>query len=248
MAQMIKGLLSLSTQFKLKVNSTIDHHTLCVACLAPGATSGLCPQCLAQLPRNRWACRRCALPLPGTAQPEALCGQCQTQPPPFWLTEAPWLYHFPVDQLIGRYKYQRQLSLGHPLIHAFVDHMAQVLETHPERRPELMVPSPMHPKRQRQRGFNQAEDIAEQLGCRLNIPWSITLIERSRSARRQSGLNRQQRQDNLRGIFQARGRAPRRVAIIDDVMTTGATARALAQALASAGAQEIQVWALARTP
>ncbi len=245
---MIKGLLSLSTRFKLKVNSAINHHSLCVACLTPGAASGLCPQCLADLPLNHWACRRCAQPLPECAQPDAMCGQCQSEPPPFCHSEAPWLYGFPIDQLIGRYKYRRQLSLGHPLIHAFAEHMAQVLEAHPERRPQLLVPSPMHSRRQRQRGFNQAEDIAEQLGSRLDIPWSVTLIERSRPARRQSGLNRQQRQDNLRGIFQAHARAPRRVAIIDDVMTTGATARALAETLASAGAREIQVWALARTP
>lgn len=245
---MIKGLLALSTQFTLKVNSTIRRHTLCVACLAPGATGGLCHHCIGRLPTNRLACRCCAMPLPDTAQQDALCGECLADLPPFQSAVAPWLYRFPVDQIIGRYKYRQQLSVGHGLVRAFVDHMEQQLAAHPERRPELLVPTPMHPQRQRRRGFNQAEDIAELLSERLGIPWTITLVQRSRSTPSQSGLNRQQRQTNLKGLFQATGRSPQRVAIIDDVMTTGATARALSQVLRNAGAREIQVWTLARTP
>ncbi|MDX1756770.1 MAG: ComF family protein, partial [Marinobacter sp.] len=193
---MIKGLLSLSTQFTPKVNSAIDRHTLCVACSVPSAAGGLCQACRRDLPANHHGCCRCALPLPLSAPPDSLCGECQADLPPFSATIAPWTYRFPVDQMIGRYKYHRQLSLGHALIRCFVDHIDQELAARPERRPHLLVPSPMHRSRQRRRGFNQAEDIAEKLSRRLGIPWSITLARRIRSAPSQSGLNRAQRQQN----------------------------------------------------
>jgi ComF family protein len=106
----------------------------------------------------------------------------------------------------------------------------------------------MHPKRRRQRGFNQARDIAEQLSTRLNIPLSGNLVQRQRTVQAQRTLSRAQRLANLQGVFQATGTPPPRIAIIDDVVTTGATARLLAHVLRQAGAEHIQIWALARTP
>ncbi|WP_245749958.1 ComF family protein [Marinobacter zhejiangensis] len=158
------------------------------------------------------------------------------------------MYQFPLNRMIGHYKYRRQLAFGHPLINLFGDHLASHLESSPEHRPDLLIPSPMHKKRRRQRGFNQADDIAEQLSKRLGIPWSSTTLERVRVAPRQSGLNRRQRMDNLKGVVRVNRRLPAKVAIIDDVMTTGATARILARELRSAGASDIQIWVLARTP
>jgi ComF family protein len=106
----------------------------------------------------------------------------------------------------------------------------------------------MHPQRRRQRGFNQARDIAEQLSTRLDIPLAGNLVQRRSTVQAQRTLNRAQRLANLQGVFQATGTPPPRIAIIDDVVTTGATARLLAQALQQAGAEHIQIWALARTP
>lgn len=245
---MIKRLLSLSTFIPLKVNS--DHRTVtqCVACLAAIRGYGLCPGCLADLPGNTHACQQCALPLPNLPGQAPHCGQCLAEPPPFDRVVAPWRYQFPVNRLISRYKYRQQRSLGMPLIRSLGSTLADELMASPELRPALLVPSPMHPVKQRRRQFNQAEDIAEQISRTLDIPWSVTLVKRRRGGVSQSGLGRQQRLVNLRNAFTVTGPVPAHIAIVDDVVTTGATARALAGALRQAGAERIQIWALARTP
>lgn len=106
----------------------------------------------------------------------------------------------------------------------------------------------MHPARRRARGFNQARDIAEKLGAALEIPVDAGLVRRVRKVKAQRGLSREARLANLHGIFEVRSEVPERVAIVDDVVTTGATMRVMALALRKAGAQDIQIWALARTP
>lgn len=258
---MIKGLRSLSTLLTPKVNSKEWIHTSlqaaqrllpsgggqCVACLAPDAHFGLCTPCRQDLPANRWHCRCCALPL-AFAGDETLCGQCLQDPPPFSRVIAPWRYRFPVDGMIQRYKFNGQRAFARPLISDFTDQVMSILENAPEQRPDLLVASPMHPARRRKRGFNQAADIAEQISRRSGIPWSADLVTRTRRTLPQRGLNRAQRLANLRGIYRVSRKPPLRVAIVDDVMTTGATARSLAEALIDAGAKDVQVWTLARTP
>lgn len=220
---------------------------LCVTCLEPQARFGLCTPCRQDLPANRWHCRCCALPL-AYAGNEVLCGQCLQDPPPFTRVIAPWRYRFPVDGMIQRYKYNGQRAFARPLIHDLAENLMSVLETTPERRPDLLVASPMHPARRRKRGFNQAADIAEHISGRSGIPWSADLVVRSRRTRPQRGLNREERLANLRGIYRVTRPPPAKIAIVDDVVTTGATARSLTEALLDAGAQEVQIWALARTP
>lgn len=106
----------------------------------------------------------------------------------------------------------------------------------------------MHRKRQRKRGFNQAADIAEALSLATDIPWSSELLRRTRATAAQSGLDRRQRLSNLKGVFEVTGEVPAHVAVVDDVVTTGATARTLATLLQQHGAQTVEIWALARTP
>jgi ComF family protein len=240
---MIKGLEALSTLLALKVNSSGS----CVACLEPAASFGLCTPCQEDLPRNRWHCRHCALPLAFPSN-DMTCGECLKSPPPFIRVIAPLHYRFPVDRMIRRYKDSGQRAFAKPLLHELANHLAETLDRHPDWRPDLLVPAPMHPARRRSRGFNQASDIAEHLSRTLTLPWSSNLAVRHRRARSQRGLDRNARIANLAGIFRIVEAPPARVAIIDDVVTTGATARLLAQALKQAGAREVQVWALARTP
>ncbi len=219
----------------------------CVACLEPDAHFGLCTPCRQDLPANRWHCRCCALPL-AFAGDETLCGQCLQDPPPFSRVIAPWRYRFPVDGMIQRYKYNGQRAFARPLINDLGEHLMATLDADPAQRPDLLLASPMHPARRRKRGFNQAADIAEQISKRSGIPWTTDLVTRNRRTRPQRGLTREERLANLRGIYQVTGTPPSKVAIVDDVVTTGATARSLAEVLLNAGATDVQVWALARTP
>lgn len=245
---MIKRLKLLSTQITSKVNSSLSLPGQCVACGAGFQGQGLCPACLKALPYNRQHCRQCALPLAFAPDKPVLCGECLKHPPSFDRVITPLRYQFPVNRLISRYKYSHQRSLGRPLISVLVSEVRIHLSLSSTLRPDILIPSPMHPAKQRKRGFNQAEDIAELLSLSLDVPWSVTLVTRLHAGTAQSGLNRQQRLANLRGAFVVTGRPPPRIAIIDDVVTTGATARVLAQALKTAGAKEVEVWALARTP
>lgn len=258
---MIKGLKSLSTLPTIKVNSkkwisrfrTSTEHLFplrgghCVACKEPLAHFGLCAPCRQDLPANHTHCRCCALPI-AYAGDELICGQCLQDPPPFSRIVAPWRYRFPIDGMIQRYKYNGQRSYARPLLHDLSAHLIAMLDDHPERRPDLLLASPMHPARRRTRGFNQAADIAEHISRRLDIPWSTDLVVRNRHTRPQRGLNREERLANLREIYQVTRPPPARIAIVDDVVTTGATARSLTEALRESGAREVQIWALARTP
>lgn len=240
---MIKGLEALSTMLALKVNSEGS----CVACLEPVASFGLCTGCRDELPWNRWQCRQCALPLAFPSD-RLTCGECLQAPPPFTRVIAPWHYRFPVDRMIHRYKSSGQRAFAKPLLYGLGQHLADVLKDQPDQTPDLLIPTPMHPARRRARGFNQASDIAEHLSRELNLPWATDLSIRNRKTRTQRGLDRQARLTNLAGIFEVVKTPPPRVAIIDDVVTTGATIRLFTNALKRAGAQEVQVWALARTP
>jgi len=243
---MIKGLNWLSTFMEQKVNS-VKQGGLCVACLSPNAFNGLCQPCRDDLPVNRWHCRCCALPLAYPSS-ELLCGDGLKHPPPFETSFVPWRYQYPLDGMIGRYKYNGQRKFGRPLMSDFAGLLEQALMDGSITRPSALVPAPMDARRRRRRGFNQAQDIAETIGGQLDICVATGLVERVRRVRAQRELNRQARLANLRGVFEVVSEVPERVAIVDDVVTTGATVRVLASVLREAGAREIQVWALARTP
>ncbi len=241
---MINGLNFLSTFIGQKVNSAkIDGR--CVACLSNHAHHGLCSDCRGDLPVNRWHCHTCALPLP-FATPSMRCGECQCSPPAFSRSVIPWRYQFPLDGMIGRYKYHGQRKFVRPLLADFSKHIE--LAVAPENRPEVIIPVPMHWRRRWGRGFNQAADIAESIGVALDIPVASGVVRRTRRVQAQRGLNRAGRLANLQGVFEVCGAVPERVAIVDDVVTTGATARVLARCLVEAGARDVQIWALARTP
>jgi len=241
---MINGLNSLSTFIEQKVNSA-NKSGRCVTCLSPDARFGLCDGCRADLPGNRWRCHTCALPM-AFSIPGMRCGECQTSPPPYSRSLIPWRYQFPVDGMIGRYKYHGHRKFARPLLADFGGFLDEQLTQN--ERPEALIPAPMHWFRRWQRGFNQAQDIAEHLGTYLDIPVAANVVRRKKRAKAQRELGRAGRLRNLDGVFEICGPVPQRVAIVDDVVTTGVTARVLARTLADAGATDIQVWALARTP
>ncbi len=243
---MIKGLNRLSTLKSILVDRE-NSKGLCVGCLSSTSVNGLCCSCEADLPVNRWHCHCCALPLAFSGA-DLLCGDCLKSPPPFDRSLIPWRYQYPVDSMISRYKYNGQRKFARPLVTGFSDFLQSAFEDCSDAKPDILIPSPMLPARRRKRGFNQARDIAESLGQALSIPVGAGVVRRIRKVQAQRGLSREARLANLRGVYKVCAAVPERVAIVDDVVTTGATMRVLASALREAGAQEIQVWALARTP
>ena len=209
----------------------------CPLCGDPG--EGLCRRCDALLPRNTHACTGCALPLPASAAPSNSCADCQAHAPSFDRVLAPLVYQPPVDALIAGFKYHHRLPQGRMVS----EHLATAAAA--AEPPALLLPIPMPADRMRERGFNQASEIACLLARRLDLAWSASRLVRRREALPQRGLSKPQRRRNLRGVFACRGRLPPHVALVDDVMTTGATASAAADAARKAGAE---VWVLASTP
>ncbi len=213
----------------------------CPLCRAPGDT--ICPACRESLPLNRYACPRCALPMPQDLGPAVLCGDCRSQAPAFDRALAPLLYQAPIDDLVAGFKYHHRLHWGRILGDLLADHLAHIAEP-----PQLLLPVPATAARLRERGFNQAAELARRLALRLGIAWRTDRLLRIREADHQQGLSGTQRRRNVRGAFACRGRLPARVALIDDVITTGATARSASVTLKGAGVEWVEVWAVARTP
>ncbi|HUL96886.1 MAG TPA: ComF family protein [Usitatibacter sp.] len=209
----------------------------CALCLASAGRDLVCGPCRESLPWLRASCSRCALPLAH----DGVCGGCRAHAPHFDETVCALEYRFPVDRLVQRFKYSGDFALGRWL--------ALQLAHRVRARPDLIAPAPLAPARLRQRGFNQAAHLARVAGHRLGVRVEWRGFERTRETQPQQGLDRRARRANVRGAF--RCRLPLEglhVAVVDDVVTTGATADALAQALRAAGAARVSVWAVARTP
>lgn len=206
----------------------------------------LCPDCEGELQANASCCYRCAIPLPRVAGP-TLCGACLHAPPPFARVIAPWLYCERLGHLIRRWKFHGERRLTPLLATLWLQQADQPGAI------DLLVPVPLHWRRLWRRGFNQSELLCRQL-CSLapqRMPARMDHrgLRRSRPTPAQSGMGAAQRAANLRNAFTARKRYDNlRIAIVDDVFTTGATAAALALTLQGAGAGHVEVWCLARTP
>lgn len=218
----------------------------CLLCRLPSERSlPLCSSCEMDLPWLGHHCSLCALPMTGEAEQ---CGQCQQRPPLWQACIASFEYRQPISQLINRFKEHRDLAAGRVL--------GQLLVGLVERRlavaaptVDLIVPVPSHWRRRFYRGFNHSDELASLLGRQLKIPASLYQLRKVQATPAQQGLTRTERQGNLNSAFEVvRPVNGLKVAVVDDVITTGSTARALTRALLKAGAAEVQVWCVARTP
>jgi ComF family protein len=221
----------------------------CLLCREPGADGrDLCAACAARLPWNRAACPRCALPLaagetlPGMQAPT--CGECLRRAPPLDRVRAAFIYGFPVDRLLPRLKFHGDLAAGRLLAAA----MAAACADMPH--PDALLPLPLARARLRRRGYDQALELAKPLARALDIPLLDGALVRRRDTAPQSTLDAAARRRNLRGAFAVPTSAnmPTHVALVDDVMTTGATLHAAARALRRAGVARIDAWVCARAP
>jgi ComF family protein len=215
--------------------------THCPLCEAP-SDGQLCQGCHQDIPLNRYCCTCCALPLPELQY--GLCGHCLSTKTTIDHSLIPFRYAEPVDHLIGQFKFASNLPLGRLLSQLWLAHVDSIPD-----RPELLIPIPLHATRLRERGYNQALELAKLLGRQFNIPIDQYSCERIIDNPPQARLKKQQRKKNIRGAFSLRRPIDaRHIALVDDVVTTGSTVTELARLLKRSGVERVDVWALARTP
>lgn len=214
------------------------------ACCLCGQTSGsqaLCANCQKDLPRIQNACQQCGLPLAQLSSP-SVCGHCLKQPPYFDRVIASFAYASPISQLVSKLKFRGQIQLARLLGELLRD---TIQSSDPQA--QAILPVPLHPRRLRQRGFNQALEIARPLSKALGIPILPHCITRLRNTLPQSEQKASERVRNVRNAFQLKALPSyRSIAIIDDVMTSGHTVNEIAKLLRQAGMERIEVWCVAR--
>ena len=243
---MIVGEKMLSTQGLKLVNycSHFVHFRLfpstCVLCGARGHNGlDLCKGCQSDLARIPSPCPACGMPL--TESEHSLCGHCLQKPAPLQRTISPFYYQAPLAQLVTEFKFNHQLKMARLFAALLATELAN------RRRPECIIPVPLHRRRLQERGFNQSLEIARLLGKQLNIPVDFRLCQRTRYTAPQTGLDAKQRRQNIKNAFALTAACPyRHIAIIDDVITTANTVTELARVLRKHGVEEIEVWSVAR--
>lgn len=215
----------------------------------------LCGDCLHRYATHLPRCLQCAIELPlGDALPSGLrCGACMQRPALIEHTVAALRYGYPWDGLIGRFKFNGATDLAAPLSGLLIGAARHARDHDGLPWPDLLLPAPLTPERLRERGYNQAWELTRRVGRQLRLRIAPDVLARVRGGAHQADLPREQRFQQVRGAYvptpQGLKLLPgRRVAVVDDVMTTGATAQELAQTLLRAGAAAVQVWVLARTP
>jgi ComF family protein len=198
-----------------------------------------CSACDLSLPYLTTAhCPVCALPTPRGE----VCGHCLTKPPVFHRTVAVFGYQFPLDRLIQQMKYHEQLALAH----VFAEKLIQAIDQTPL--PDFIIAMPLHPAKLQSRGFNQAQLLAAPLSRHFNIPLLSSACHRLRDTPSQTSLPWKERSKNMRSAFGCNvDFTEKHIALVDDVMTTGASLNALAEAVKKRGARQISAWVVART-
>lgn len=212
----------------------------CVLCAAANAEgTGLCRACLDDLPWLPFAsCPQCAL----TSHNGEICGHCLRIAPAFDRTRALFSYRHPLNALLQRYKYDHRLSLAHTFA-SLLEHRLKHSAL-----PDVLIPMPLHATRLCERGFNQALEIARPLADRLSLSLDAHCCTRTKMTAPQASLPLKQRVSNMRRAFSCASRLDgKRVALLDDVMTTGASLNALAETVKAAGAIHVECWVVART-
>lgn len=214
----------------------------CLLCAASTQHSAeLCSACFQALPwHNAPQCLQCGLP-----SNHPICGHCLHEPPDFDATLAALRYEFPLDAVMQHYKYGSALQTAHLFTHIMMTQLAKQQNAHAI---NLIIPMPLHPQRLKERGFNQSLEIARLLSKQLGIPLDYHSAIRSKYTPPQASLALKERAKNIKGAFAVHADlSNQRIAIVDDVMTTGASLNELAKVIKKAGATYVECWVVART-
>jgi len=209
----------------------------CLLCADISERNLLCDACAAELPRlPQERCPRCALPTPNSE----ICGRCLANPPHYDSTQSAFVYDFPLDRLIQSFKYGHQLALA-----AYLGRQIAALAEGVEA--DRIIPLPLHPERLRERGFNQALELARPVGRATGLPIDSQSCQRVRHTPAQAALAWRERVKNIRGAFHCtQDFSGKRLLLIDDVMTTGASLDECARTLKLHGAASVSVLVVAR--
>lgn len=232
--------MSILSRHAIYIRSKLEQLLPAQPCLLCGAMSrkGLwCSECDADLPYlPELRCPQCALPTPRGE----ICGQCLRHPFSYDHTVAAFAYRFPMDKLIQALKFNERLILA--------EQFAATLAARIDHLPDSILPMPLHPERLTLRGFNQSLELARNLSGMIGIPVIRDACHRVRDTAPQSSLPWQERKKNMHGAFAcSQDLRGKRVALVDDVMTTGASLNELAKSVRSAGASQVSAWVIART-
>lgn len=213
--------------------------SLCVLCNQYHQdTFAVCTACTNLLPLLGPACRHCAMPVGDPCH--LVCGTCSNKKPLFDYAFAVWRFEEPLRTLLHAFKYRESLYLRDFL----ATRMLEVLPI--EARPQCLLPIPMHPQRLKQRGFNQAVELAKFLARALHLPSSLWEGQKVVNTVPQVSLSGNQRRKNLHNVFKIKALPYEHITLVDDLLTTGSTANELAKILKKQGVARVDVWCCAR--
>lgn len=221
----------------------------CLLCKLPSNNKLICKYCENTLRKERPCCQRCGLPL-NKLQP--FCGDCLKHPPAYTQLHCLGDYQKPYSTLIKKFKYAKQLINGELLAQLLTQSITSTIPKKQLSQINYLLPVPLHNKKHQQRGFNQAQLLAENISKKLHIPLLLNAVKRQKQTDAQENLSAAKRKKNLQNAFitttkQQTNLSGSYIVIIDDVVTTGATVDSLCKTLLQAGVQRVDIWCICRT-
>lgn len=228
-------------QILRRISQGLSLPSLCILCNQFHKEKwAICSFCQDLMPPLGPCCQQCAHPLAATNYLK--CGQCIKNPPPFDNAYISYPFEEPLRGLLHRFKYQQALYLG-----SFLSQLMSIAFPKEKITNSCLIPVPMHSSRIKQRGFNHAAVLARLLAKQFKLPFDLTSCKKIINTQPQASLNSQQRQSNLAHSFKVSPLPYSHVILIDDLLTTGSTAKELAKTLKKAGVERVDVCCCART-
>ncbi|MCP3851433.1 MAG: ComF family protein [Gammaproteobacteria bacterium] len=209
--------------------------------------SDLCHHCIDALELNQHCCQRCASPMEQPQlnnNPIILCGNCLSHHFYYDRVYSPFIYSEEMRYLIKKMKYQKKIHFAHTLSKLFIQKANTINDF---QLPQAILPMPMHKRRLRQRGFNQALELSRTLASHYQLPLNYGYLLRDKYTELQAGMNAIERKKNVQNAFHLKGSMHYdHIALVDDVMTTGSTVNEAAKALKQSGIKKVDIWIIAR--